>query len=100
MEDTGEDTEVTTDPMDTMVTTERGLLMKLPLPSLAPTPTLKLTPGMGTMGMEDTGEDTEVTIDPMDTMVTMERDLLMRLPLPLAPMLMPKLTPGMGTMGM
>merc|ERR1711997_1337024 len=97
MEDTGEDTEVTTDPMDTMVTTERDLLMKLPLPSLAPTPTLRLTPGMGTMGMEDTGEDTEVTMDPM---VTMERGLLMKLPLPLAPMLMPKLTPGMGTMGM
>merc|ERR1711997_1259818 len=67
---------------------------------LAPTPMLKLTPGMVTMGMEDTGEDTEVTIDPMDTMVTMERDPLMKLPLPLAPMLMPKLTPGMGTMGM
>merc|ERR1712158_232880 len=100
MEDIGEDTEVTIDPMDTMVTMERDLLMKLPLPNLAPTPTLKLTPGMGTMGMEDTGEDTEVTIDPMDTMVTMERDPLMKLPLPLAPMLMPKLTPGMGTMGM
>merc|ERR1711997_299931 len=100
MEDTGEDTEVTIDPMDTMVTMERDPLMKLPLPSLAPTPTLKLTHGMGTMGMEDTGEDTEVTTDPMDTMVTMERDPLMKLPLPLAPMLMPKLTPGMGTMGM
>merc|ERR1711997_780168 len=74
--------------------------MKLPLPSLAPTPTLKLTPGMGTMGMEDTGEDTEVTIDPMDTMVTTERDLLMKLPLlHLAPTPMPKLTPGTGTMG-
>merc|ERR1711997_1352046 len=70
MEDTGEDTEVTTDPMVIMVTMERDPLMKLPLPSLAPTPTLKLTPGMGTMGMEDTGEDTEVTIDPMDTMGT------------------------------
>merc|ERR1719189_2306170 len=101
MEDTGEDTEVTTDPMDTMVTTERDLLMSLPLPSLAPMPTLRLTPGMGTMAMEDTGEDTEVTIDPMDTMVTMERDLLMKLPLlHLAPTPMLKLTPGTGTMGM
>merc|ERR1712158_328302 len=54
-----------------MVTTERDLLMSLPLPSLAPMPTLKLTPGMGTMAMEDTGEDTEVTIDPMDTTGTM-----------------------------
>merc|ERR1739846_193840 len=87
--------------MDTMVTMERDLLMKLPLPSLAPTPTLKLTPGMVTMGMEDTGEDTEVTTDPMDTMVTMERDLLMKLPLlHLAPTPMLKLTPGTGTMGM
>merc|ERR1712083_81247 len=95
MEDTGEDTEVTIDPMDTMVTMERDLLMKLPLPNLAPTPTLKLTPGMGTMGMEDTGEDTEVTIDPMDTMVTMERGLLMKLPLPnLDPTPMLRLTPG------
>merc|ERR1712218_661457 len=86
-----EDTEVTmvvTIDLTVMVTTERDLLMSLPLPSLAPMPTLRLTPGMGTMGMEDTGEDTEVTIDPMDTMVTMERDLLMKLP------------PGTGTMGM
>merc|ERR1712001_722653 len=75
--------------------------MSLPLPSLAPMPTLRLTPGMGTMAMEDTGEDTEVTIDPMDTMVTMERDLLMKLPLPsLAPTPTLKLTPGTGTMGM
>merc|ERR1712241_1412208 len=62
-----------------MVTTERDLLMKLPLPSLAPTPTLKLTPGTGTM-------------------VTMERGLLMKLPLlNLDPTPMPKLTPGTGT---
>merc|ERR1711863_111526 len=94
-------TMVVTIDMDTMVTTERDLLMKLPLPSLAPMPTLRLTPGMGTMAMEDTGEDTEVTIDPMDTMVTMERDLLMKLPLlHLAPTPMLKLTPGTGTMGM
>merc|ERR1712001_724390 len=84
-----------------MVTTERDLLMSLPLPSLAPMPTLRLTPGMGTMAMEDTGEDTEVTTDPMDTMVTTERDLLMSLPLPsLAPMPTLRLTPGMGTMAM
>merc|ERR1712083_582780 len=86
MEDTGEDTEVTIDPMDTMVTMERDLLMKLPLPNLARTPTLKLTPGMGTMGVEDTGEDTEVTI---------ERGLLIKLPLPnLDPTPMLRLTPG------
>merc|ERR1712241_1080628 len=98
MEDTGEDTEVTIDPMDTMVTMERDLLMSLPLPSLAPTPTLKLTPGMGTMDMVTGLTDMVITVT--GTMVTMERGLLMKLPLPLAPMLMPKLTPGMGTMGM
>merc|ERR1712141_424916 len=87
-------------PMD-MVTMERDLLMSLPLPSLAPTPMPRLTPGTGTTGMEDTGEDTEVTTDPMVTMVTMERDPLMSLPLPsLAPTPMPRLTPGTGTMGM
>merc|ERR1712158_3495 len=91
-------TMVVTIDLTVMVTTERDLLMSLPLPSLAPTPMPKLTPGMGTMGMEDTGEDTEVTIDPM---VTMERDLLMKLPLlHLAPTPMLKLTPGTGTMGM
>merc|ERR1719436_1217692 len=76
--------------------------MSLPLPSLAPTPTLKLTPGTGTMGMEATGEDTEVTTDPMVTMVTMERDLLMRSLPSLDPTPMPtqQLTPGTGTMGM
>merc|ERR1711993_92086 len=102
MEGTGEDIEVTmADPMDTMVTMERDLLMSLPLPSLDPTPMPRLTPGTGTTGMEDTGEDTEVTTDPMVTMVTMERDLLMSLPLPsLAPTPMPRLTPGTGTMGM
>merc|ERR1712045_709225 len=95
MEDTGEDTEVTMADLMDMVTTERDLLMSLPLPSLAPMPTLRLAPGMGTMAMEDTGEDTEGTIDPMDTMVTMERDLLMKLPLPnLAPTPMLRLTPG------
>merc|ERR1712088_7357 len=86
--------------MDTMVTMERDLLMSLPLPSLAPTPRLQLTPGTVTMGMVATGEDTEVTTDPMVIMVTMERDLLTSLPLPsLAPTPMPRLTPGTGTMG-
>merc|ERR1712018_871200 len=86
----GEDTEVTIDPMDTMVmvTMERDLLM-MPLPNLAPTPTPLLTPGTGTMGTD------------MVTMVTMERDLLMSLPLPsLALTPMPRLTPGTGTTGM
>merc|ERR1711863_222884 len=49
-----EDTEVTmvvTIDLMLMVTMERDLLMSLPLPSLAPTPMLKLTPGTGTMGM-------------------------------------------------
>merc|ERR1711899_706037 len=54
MEDTGEDTEVTTDPMVTMVTMERDLLMSLPMP--------RLTPGTGTTGML-----TGLTV--MDTMV-------------------------------
>merc|ERR1712141_562295 len=82
---TGEDTEATIDPMATMVTMARDLLMK-PLP-LAPTLTLQLTPGMDTMVMEDT----EVTI-----VVTMARDLLMKLPLlNLAPTPTPKPTPGM-----
>merc|ERR1712088_730791 len=100
MEGTGEDTEVTMpDPMD-MVTMERGLLMKLPLP-LDPMLMLQLTPGTGTTGMEDTEVTMVVTMaDPMD-MVTMARDLLMKLPLPsLAPTPMPRLTPGTGTMGM
>merc|ERR1712088_1068730 len=38
----------TTDLMD-MVTTERDLLMKLPLPNLAPTPMPRLTRGIPTM---------------------------------------------------
>merc|ERR1712158_149353 len=72
-------TMVVTIDLTVMVTMERDLLMKLPLPSLAPTPMLKLTPGMDTMGMEDTGEDTEVTIDPMDTMDTMGTGLMVML---------------------
>merc|ERR1712193_404661 len=68
----GEDTEVTTDPMDTMVmvTMERELLMSLPLPSLAPTPMPRLTPGTGTTGMVTTGltvMDTGVDTDLMPT---------------------------------
>merc|ERR1739845_297338 len=91
--DTGEDIEVTTDPMDTMVTMERDLLMSLPLPSLAPTPTLKLTPGMGTMDMVTGLTDMVTTVT--GTMVTMERGLLMKLPLlHLAPTPMLRLTPG------
>merc|ERR1712203_1209826 len=63
MEGTGEDTEGTmADPMD-MATMERDLLMKLPLPSLDPTPMPRLTPGTGTMGML-----TGLTV--MDTMGT------------------------------
>merc|ERR1712018_817499 len=92
----GEDTEVTIDPMDTMVmvTMERDLLM-MPLPNLAPTPTPLLTPGTGTTGTDHTGVDTMGT--DMVTMVTMERDLLMSLPLPsLALTPMPRLTPGTG----
>merc|ERR1712076_249524 len=103
MEGTGEDTEVTMpDPMD-MFTMERDLLMKLPLPSLAPTPTLKLTPGTGTMGMLTGLTDMVITVADMEAMeaITTERDLLMKLPLPsLDPTPMPRLTPGTGTMGM
>merc|ERR1739845_244169 len=51
MEDIGGDIEDTTDLMDTMDTTERGLLMKLPLPNLAPTPMPRLTRGTVTTVM-------------------------------------------------
>merc|ERR1711997_1392944 len=86
MEATGEDTEVTTGPMDTMATMERDLLMKPPLPNLAPTPTPKLTPGMDT---------TATATDHTDT-ATLGRDLPMKLPLlSPAPTPTPKLTPGM-----
>merc|ERR1712218_152209 len=66
-----------------MATTERDLLMNLPLLNLAPTPTLRPTPGT-------------------DTMVTMARDLPMREPLNLdpTPMLILQPTPGMDTMAM
>merc|ERR1712223_1946927 len=64
MEDTGEDTEVTTGPMVIMVTTEGDLLMRsLPSLALTPMPTQQLTPGTGTTGMVTTG----LTV--MDTMV-------------------------------
>merc|ERR1712001_430295 len=98
MEDTGEDTEVTmADLMDTMVTTERDLLMSLPLPSLDPTPMPRLTPGTDIMAITTGLTDMVITV----TDTTMERDLLMKLPLPsLAPTPMPRLTPGTGTMGM
>merc|ERR1712066_1041146 len=72
--DIGEDTEVTTDLMATMDTTERDLLMMLPLPNLAPTLMPKLTPG---------------TV----TTATTERDLLMSPP-NLAPTPMLQLTRG------
>merc|ERR1711953_1528304 len=85
-------TEATTDPMATMATTERGLLMLSPLMPLpqAPTLMLRLTPGTATT---DTGTD-------MGT--TTERGLLMLSPLmPLlqALTLMLRLTPGTGTTG-
>merc|ERR1719278_1181038 len=100
MVDTGEDTEVTTDHTDIMATTERDLLMNLPLLNLAPTPTLRPTPGMDTM-VTDTGL-TDMVITVTDTMVTMARDLPMREPLNLdpTPMLILQPTPGMDTMAM
>merc|ERR1711994_1203775 len=75
----GEDTEVTTDPMDTMVTDmvtmvtmERDLLsLLMPLSlALTPMPTQQLTPGTGTTGMVTTGltvMDTGVGTGPMPT---------------------------------
>merc|ERR1739847_79318 len=93
MEDIGGDIEDTTDLMDTMDTMERDLLMKLPLPNLAPTPMPRLTPGTVTTGTV-TGLTDMVTMV-TDTMVTTERGLLMKLPLPnLAPTPMPRLTRG------
>merc|ERR1712048_696533 len=71
MVDTGEDTEVTTDHTDIMATTERDLLMNLPLLNLDPTPMLILqpTPGMDTMAMVTTGLTVMVTTG-SDTGVT------------------------------
>merc|ERR1719458_1870023 len=65
-----------------MVTTERDLLMRLPLLNLAPTLMPRLT------------RATDTTVEDMATTTT-ERDLLMRLPLlNLAPTPMPRLTRG------
>merc|ERR1711997_726235 len=73
------------------ITTERDLLMMLPLPNLAPTLMPKLTPGTATTGITTGLTDMVTTV----TDTIMERDLLMRVPPPnLAPTLMPKLTPG------
>merc|ERR1712045_899664 len=59
---TGHTGEATTDPTATMATTERGLLMRPPLPSLDPTPILRLILGTDTtatatghMAMDITG---------------------------------------------
>merc|ERR1712061_264103 len=83
----------------TDTTTERDLLMRLPLPNLAPTLMPKLTRVTVTTGMVTGLTDMVTTVT--DTMDTMERDLLMRVPPPnLAPTLMPKLTPGTVTTGM
>merc|ERR1712018_84107 len=76
---------------------ERDLLMSLPLPSLDPTPTLKLTPGTDITAITTGLTDMVITV----TDTTMEKDLLMKLPLPsLDPTPMPRLTPGTGTTGM
>merc|ERR1719507_2193467 len=79
-----------------MVTTERDLLMKLPLPNLAPTPMPRLTPGTVTTGTVTGLTAMATMVDTMAIdMVTTERDLLMRLHLPnLAPTPMPRLTRG------
>merc|ERR1739844_147062 len=85
---------VTTDLMD-MVTTERDLLMKLPLPSLAPTPMPRLTRGTDITVMPTGLTDMVTTVTDMATMATTERGLLMKLPLPnLAPTPIPRLTRG------
>merc|ERR1712025_939326 len=84
---TGHTGEATTDPTATMATTERGLLMRPPLPSLDPTPMLRLILGMGTTAMATMATD---------TMATTERGLLMPLP-SLAPTLMLRLIPGTDT---
>merc|ERR1712037_638539 len=78
-----------------MVTTERDLLMRLPLLNLAPTPLLKLTRGTDTTVMPTGLTAMATTVTDMATMVTMERDLLMRPALlNLAPTPMPRLTRG------
>merc|ERR1712010_256651 len=91
--DIGEDTEVTMADLMDMVTTERDLLMRLPLLNLAPTPLLKLTRGTDTTVMPTGLTAMATMVDTMAIdMVTMERDLLMRPPLlNLAPTLMLRL---------
>merc|ERR1711997_336837 len=101
----GTATTATTDPMATMATTERGLLMPSPLMPLpqAPTLMLRLTPGTDTTDT-GTGHTDMATMDmatDMDT--TTERGLLM--PSPLMPLLqaltlMLRLTLGTDTTGM
>merc|ERR1719211_522422 len=97
MEDTGEATTATTDPMGIMDTTERGLPMRLPPPNLDPTLMLRLIRGTATTG---------TVTDHMDmgtmatgTMDTTERGLPMRPPPNLDPTLMLRLIPGTGTTG-
>merc|ERR1712088_836594 len=81
------------DPMATMATTERGLLMQRSLPSLDPTLTPLLILGTATTAMAT--DPTAMAIMVTDTMATMERGLLMRTSL--APTLMLRLTPGTDT---
>merc|ERR1719479_822377 len=98
MEDTGEATAATTDPMGIMDTTERDLPMRPP--NLDPTLTLQLILGTATTSMEDTGEATTATTDPMGIMDTTERGLPMRPPPPnLDPTLMLRLIRGTATTG-
>merc|ERR1712010_177867 len=94
--DIGEDTEVTMADLMDMVTTERDLLMRPPLPNLAPTPLLKLTRGTDITVMPTGLTVMAIMVDTMAIdMVTTERDLLMSLPLlNLAPTLMPLLIRG------
>merc|ERR1712020_818747 len=96
MEVTGEATAATTDPMGTMVTTERGLPMRPPPPNLDPTLMLRLIPGTATTGTatDHTDMDTMAT----GTMVTTERGLLTKPP-PLDPTLMLRLILGTATTG-
>merc|ERR1711981_187481 len=91
---TGEATAATTDPMGIMVTTERGLPMRLPPPNLDPTLMLRLIPGTGTTG---TGTD-HMDMGTMATGTTTERGLPMMLPPPnLDPTLMLRPIRGTGT---
>merc|ERR1712010_206179 len=97
--DIGEDTEVTMADLMDMVTTEGDLLMRPPLPNLAPTPMPRLTRGTDITVMPTGLTAMATMVDTMAIdMVTTERDLLMRLPLlNLAPTLMPRLIRGMVT---